>query len=110
MNDELSEIERRWLEGPQFAIEEITDPGKIARNHAVKEAYLRNEAWLDVHREELFPQAGGKVVAVAGQEAFLADTAEAALAVAHATHPEDPGVVCRYLSPDRGPKIYVGRG
>jgi len=51
------------------------------------------------------PQARGKFLAVAGQEAFLADTAAAAWAWVEARHPEDDGAVVQYVRPQQGPRI-----
>ena len=94
-----------------ITVSEETDPEIIAQMKTAAETYHRNEAWMDAHWEEMFPQAKGKMIAVAGQEAFIADTTEEALAKAHAAHPEErAGVVCRYVFPDRKPRIYVGRG
>jgi hypothetical protein len=59
---------------PQLTVEAIDDPAVLARARAQDERARRNSAWLQAHRAELLPQARGRFVAVAGQEAFLADT------------------------------------
>ncbi len=105
-------IIERWPDGerrpePKITIEEVTDPAEIAHSRAVEEAYRRNEDWLDAHRQEVLPRARGKILAVAGQEAFIAATIEEALAQAEAAHPDDPGVVCRYIFPEAGLRIYA---
>src|SRR5580692_2726124 len=94
---------------PRFVIEERTDPAEIARHQAQREQFSRNSDWLANHWAELLPQARGKFVAVAGQEAFIADTAKEAWAWAAATHPKDIGALVRYVIPGQGPRIYANR-
>jgi hypothetical protein len=63
-----------------FVIEEVSDPEEIRRARAQDERHRRNSAWLQAHWADLLPQARGKFVAVAAQEAFIAETPEAAWA------------------------------
>ena len=93
----------------QFVIEEVTDPVEIARHRAHAERVRRNSDWLQAHWADVLPQARGKFLAVAGQEAFIADTPEEAWSVAEAAHPEDDGVLVQYVRPERGPRIYAHR-
>ena len=44
---------------------------------------------------------------MAGQEAFIADTAAEAWSLAKTAHPEDDGALCQYVLPNRGPRIAV---
>jgi hypothetical protein len=97
-------------ERPKFVFEEVTDPVQIAEGLAVDEAYGRNEAWLQEHWAEVYPKAKGKTLVVAGQEAFIADTPEEALDRAHTAHPNDIGVVRRYVPFHSGPRVYDLRG
>lgn len=94
---------------PQFIIEEVTDPAEIARHKAVTEAFRRNLDWLQAHWGDVLPQAHGKFLAVAGQEPFVADTIEEALAWAKRVHPEDQGLFLEYVRPPGGPRIYAHR-
>jgi len=55
-------------------IEEVNDPAVIARCKAQDERTRRNSEWLQGHWADLLPQACGKFIAVAGQEAFISDT------------------------------------
>lgn len=48
-------------------------------------------------------------MAVAGQEAFIADTHEEAWAKARAAHPDDDGAISQYVRFARGPRIYANR-
>jgi hypothetical protein len=95
---------------PRFIIEEVTDPEEIEQFRAHAERFQRNSDWLQAHWPELLPQARGRHVAVAGQEAFVADTPEEAWAMARAAHPDDDGAFMRYVIPERGPRIYAHHG
>ena len=88
---------------------EVTDPEEVARSLAVHEQAKRNRAWLEAHWADLLPGARGKFLAVAGQEAFVADTPEEAYNVARATHPEDQGMLTQYVPAAKGPRIYANR-
>lgn len=93
----------------QITIEEVNDPAEIARHRQVRERADRNWDWLKAHQHELLPQAFGKFLAVAGQEAFLADTLDDALDWVRTAHPEDTGHLVEYVWPPKGPRIYSGR-
>jgi hypothetical protein len=95
---------------PKFVLEEVADPAEIASFRAWHEQFQRNSDWLEAHWAAVLPQAHGRFLAVAGQEAFLADTPEDALAMAKAAHPEDQGSLVRYVLPPGGPRIYANRG
>jgi hypothetical protein len=88
---------------------EVTDPQEVARSLAVHEQARRNRAWLESHWAELLPGARGKFLAVAGQEAFIADTPKEANALARAAHPEDQGMLTQYVPAAKGPRIYANR-
>ena len=92
---------------PRMTIKEITDPDAIARHRAQAERTKRNSDWLQAHWPDLLPHARGRHVAVAGQEAFIADSPEEALALARAAHPEDDGLLLKYVRAERGPRIYA---
>src|SRR5205823_7727599 len=94
---------------PQIVIEEVTDPEVIARSAKVFEQAERNMNWLQSHWQDLLPGVLGKFLAVAGQEAFIADSSEQATAMARAAHPDDHGLLIQYVRPEKGPKIYGNR-
>ncbi len=77
---------------------------------ARQERSRRNSEWLQTHWDQLLPEAFGKFVAVAGEEAFIADTPQQAWAWAGEKHPEDDSATVQYVNPHRGPKIYANRG
>jgi hypothetical protein len=95
---------------PKFLIEEVTDPDEIARHKAQRERARRNRDWLQAHWPDLLPQARGKFIAVAGQEAFIADSPEEAWQMAKAAHPDDDGAIDQYVRPELGPRIYAYTG
>jgi hypothetical protein len=86
--------------------EEITDPNELARMRAQDERARRNSDWLQANWPDLLPEARGKLIAVAGQEAFIADSSEEAYALAKAAHPDDDGIIDQYVRPELGPRIY----
>jgi hypothetical protein len=98
------------MNDPQLILEEITDPDEVARIHAVHEQGQRNSDWLQAHWADVLPQARGRFLAVAGQEAHIADTSEAAWAWAKAVHPDDHGALVQYVPKEGGPRIYGHRG
>jgi hypothetical protein len=103
-------MEEKAMSFGPIILGELTDPEAIARFWAGHEKATRNGEWLQSHWPDLLPQALGKFVAVAGQEAFIADTPQEAWAKANAAHPEDEGAICQYVRPERGPRIYAHCG
>lgn len=97
------------MNAPQMIVEEVTDPGEIARVESQHAQFRRNAEWLDSHWKDLIPQAFGKFVAVAGQEAHIAETSAAGYAWSSAAHPEDHGPLVEYVLPPNGPRIYANR-
>lgn len=93
----------------KIIIEEVNDPEYVARFNAQYEQAMRNIEWLQAHWADVLPQARGKHLAVAGQEAYIADTPEEAWAWAKATHPEDQGALVEYVFKEEGPRIYGNR-
>jgi hypothetical protein len=98
------------MDTPKFVIEEVTDPVEIARHRAQGEQAKRNSDWLQAHWADVLPQARGKFLAVAGQEAFIADSPREAWAWAEQQHSEDRGALVQYVFPQGGPRIYANRG
>jgi hypothetical protein len=97
------------VDQPLVIIEEVSDPREIARSRAQHERFQQNSKWLQSHWSDVLPQARGRFLAVAGQEAFVADTPKDAWAMAEAAHPEDNGAFVQYVRPERGPRIYANR-
>lgn len=91
---------------PKVTIEEVSDPKEIARSRAQHERARQNEEWLQAHWGDL-PQAEGRFVVVAGQEAFVTDTPQAAWQWAKTHHPDDDGALVMYVPARKGWWIYA---
>jgi hypothetical protein len=92
-----------------FTIEEVSDPAEDAGFRAQHAQFKCNSDWLQAHWHDLLPQALGKFLAVAGQQAYLAETPEEAWRLAKAAHPEDTGMLFQYVFLRQGPRIYAHR-
>jgi hypothetical protein len=89
---------------------EVVDAADASpQRRAQMERFKRNSEWLQAHWPDLLPQARGKHLAVAGRQAFIADTPEEARAMAKAAHPEDDGSFGQYVFPNTWPRIYAHR-
>jgi hypothetical protein len=106
---EVEHMIRQATTEPQLTIAEVNDPAEIARGRTQHERAKRNSDWLQAHWAVLLPQVRGRFVAVAGQEAFIADTPGEAWRMARAAHPEDDGAISQYVYPEGGPRIYAYR-
>jgi hypothetical protein len=99
---------------PRLVVEEVTDPAEIERFKAHDEAFRRNSDWLAAHWDDVLPQARGRFLAVVGQEPFITDSPEEgpeeAAALARAAHPDEIGLLLKYVRPELGPRIYAYRG
>ena len=90
-----------------LVMEEITESEDLAKARAQRERFDRNSAWLQTHATEVYRDYRGKCICVAGEELFVADTPEQALALAAAAHPEDDGSFLRYIPRDKIDRIYA---
>lgn len=88
---------------------EITDSIEIAESAQRRAAFDRNAAWLQAHASEVYAQNRGKVICIAGEELFVADTTQAAVAAALACHPSDPGMFVRYIPREKVTRVYADR-
>jgi hypothetical protein len=89
-------------------MEEVTDPEELARARARDERFARNSAWLQRHATEIYTRYRGKCICVAGEELFIADTPEEALAQARTAHPkEDGSILIRYIPRQKVARIYA---
>lgn len=93
----------------KLILEEVTDPAEIARFRAQDERHKRNLHWLESHWASLLPYVRGRFLAVAGEEAFVADTPEEAWARARSAHPDDDGAFSQYVFKQGGPRFYGNR-
>jgi hypothetical protein len=94
----------------KLVLELNNDPVRGAKVKAQGERARRNSEWLAAHWADLLPSARGRHVAVAGQQAFVADTAEGACALARAAFPDDDGALVQYVFAHTHPRFYANRG
>ncbi len=94
---------------PAIVIEEITDPNDNAQARVRRERFDRNAAWLQDHAQEIYMHHRGKCVCAAGQQIFVADSPEEAMALAQAAHPDDDGSFVQYIPRERFARIYANR-
>jgi hypothetical protein len=90
-------------------MEVVTDPAELARAREQDERFERNWAWFGSHAEEIYAAHRGKCICVSGQELFVADTPEQALALARAAHPEDNGRFTRCIPKEKVARIYANQ-
>ncbi len=91
----------------RLVMEEVTDPEELANIHARRARFERNAAWLQAHASEVYTHHRGKCICIAGEELFVADTPEEAIALATAVHPEDDGRLLRYIPREKLARIYA---
>jgi hypothetical protein len=97
-------------DGNRIVMEIVTDPVELAKAQARWERFTHNWDWFTAHAHEIYATHRGKVLCVAGQELFVADTTEEVLALAKAAHPEDDGRFSRYIPRQRMARIYALEG
>lgn len=88
-------------------LEEITDPDELAKARAQREQFDRNSAWLQAHASAVYSAHRGKCICIAGEELFVGDTPEEAVASAKAAHPKDEGWFVHYVPREKMARIYA---
>ena len=88
-------------------MELVTDPVELAKARVQDERFERNWAWFDAHKAAFFDLHRGKCLCIAGQELFVADTADEVLAMAREAYPEDDGRFTWYIPKERTYRIYA---
>jgi hypothetical protein len=69
----------------------------LERADAQWERLERNARWFESHASEIYATHRDRFICVAGQELFVAETWEEALAAAKAKYPQDDGRILRYI-------------
>ena len=92
--------------GEPTVLGEMTDPAQIRDFEERWERYSRNDAVFRENAHTIYQQYRGKVVIIAGHELHVADTADEAWAWARQHHPDDDGVLVRFVPKERGWRIY----
>ena len=100
----------RWTLPNVFMFEEESDPQLIARHHTQDERHRRNLAWLESHWDQLLPQARGHFLAVANEQAFIAESADAAWDWIYVNHPNDTGAFVQHVAAKPAMRIYANTG
>lgn len=90
-----------------IVMEEVTDPEELAKARAQRERFDRNAGWFQAHVLEIYARHRGKYICIAGEELFVADASEEALALGRAAHPEDDGSFVQYIPREKLTRIYV---
>lgn len=94
------------VQQPSVIMEEVVDPVELAKARAQDERFARNWAWFEAHASEIYAIHRGKCLCVSGEELFVADTPEEALAMATTAHPEDDGRFTRIIPQEKVARIY----
>ena len=116
MNDTMCWGGQRVAEAPdmmpsqssKIEMVEVTDPVENAKAQRQRVQFDRNSAWLQAHIPEVYTTENrGKCICIAGQELFVADNVEEAVAQATAAHPDDEGWFTRYIPETKAVMIYA---
>jgi hypothetical protein len=101
----LANIDRKQ---PVIEVFELTDPVECEKARLQRAQFDRNSAWLQSHIKEVYVSANrGKIVAIAGEEAFFGDSLKDAVDQALAAHPNDKGYFTRYIPKQKMTWIYA---
>jgi hypothetical protein len=90
-----------------FEMRVVTDPDELARARSQDVRFERNWKWFEAHAPEIYKTHRERCLCIAGEELFVADTPEEALAQARAAHPDDDGLFTRIIPLEKGPRIYA---
>jgi hypothetical protein len=89
---------------------EVTDPHELAKAKIQHEQFDKNLEWLEPRIPQIYAQNRGKCIVVAGQELFVSEDPLDAVAQAKKAHPEDHGILLRYVPKVKMERIYVHQG
>jgi hypothetical protein len=91
---------------PLVMVEE-TDPVENGKTQAQRQRLRKNSTWLQAHVPQVYAPHRGKHICVAGEELFVADSAPEAVTLARQAHPEDDGLLLRYIPREKVERIYA---
>jgi hypothetical protein len=93
---------------PVIEVSELTDPVELEQARLQTAQFERNRKWLQEHFEKVYvPANRGKIICIAGQEAFIGDTNEEVVGRALAAHPDDKGYFTRFIPRQKMTWIYA---
>src|SRR4029453_5716509 len=102
---QLKSTEDRW---PPIEMVEVTDPNEIAEAQRRREQFDRNSDWLQSHFDDVYtPENRGKILCIAGREAFVGEDVLEVVARARAAHPDDDGYFTMRLARDKKVIVYA---
>ena len=87
-------------------MDETTTSEEKGEAERQRSQFDRNNAWLQAHVSEIYSQHRGKCICIAGEELFVGDTANEAIAQATAAHPHDQGWFTRYIPREKAARVY----
>jgi hypothetical protein len=86
---------------------EVTDIAALAAMQAQQQRFRRNSDWLQANLATVYARHRGKCICVCGGELFVAGSAEEVMSRARAAHPEDDGLLLRYVPRRRMERVYA---
>lgn len=95
------------VKSTQLVMSEVTAPEENAKANAQRERFRKNADWLQACVPQVYTQHRGKFVCVAGQQLFVADTAPEVVAAARKAHPEETGILLRYIPREKMERVYA---
>ena len=95
------------MKSSPLAMVEIIDPQEIAKIKAQRARFRKNSDWLQAHVPHVYAQHRGKYICVAGLQLFVADTAPEVVAAARKSHPQDDGLLLRYIPREKLERVYA---
>lgn len=98
---------RRTHDSSTVTLDLVTDPLELAESQQQDQQFDRNSDWLEAHAADIYPTCRGKHICIAGEALFVGDTAEDALRLAQAAHPDDHGTLLRYIPSKKASRVYA---
>jgi hypothetical protein len=95
-------------QAPAIEVSLETDPVEMEKARVRREQFDLNSEWLQRHIKDVYKSENrGKIVCIAGQEAFIGNTVREAVSLAKAVHPDDQGYFTRYIPRQKVTRIYA---
>ena len=85
----------------------VTDEAELREAQERHEQFKQNSDWLQANVPEVYSKHRGRFICIAGQELFVADTVQDAIAEATTAHPGDKGWFTRFIPLEKIARIYA---
>ncbi len=92
---------------PKIELIEVTNPEEIRLAKEQRRQFDRNREWLRINVPDVFDKHRGRVICVANEELFVADTAEEVILAARKAHPDEMGWFTQIIPREKVPRIYA---